>query len=153
IFNPSAGLTKTGKPSLMNLMMSIYYLLPLILLASTTANAQVYKCRSADQKTIYSDSPCTSGHVQVLTDIVAINPSASSNHDTSTVMQQLDIAVKSAISAGDLHRAQALATTPEHKTWVTAALKERASQPEKSEAVLKAEMASSTACEKAKRNL
>ncbi|MDP2247735.1 MAG: DUF4124 domain-containing protein [Nitrosomonadales bacterium] len=133
--------------------MSPYILLPLLLVFSASAHAQVYKCKSANQQVVYSDSPCDKGHVEVITDIMMFDSNSPTEDSQSRVMRQLDNAVISAINANDLDRAKALATTSEHKAWVAQAEKEIASQPQKSEATLKAEMASSTACENAKRNL
>jgi hypothetical protein len=133
--------------------MSPYLLLPLLWVFSASANAQVYKCKGANQQVVYSDSPCAKGHVEVITDIMVFDPGSPAEDGQSRVMRQLDNAVIAAINANDMTRAKALATTPEHKAWVAQAEKELANQPQKSEATLKAEMASSSACENAKRNL
>jgi hypothetical protein len=130
-----------------------YFLLPLFLIFSASANAQVYKCKGANQQVVYSDSPCGKDHIEVVTDIMMFDPNSPAEDGRSRVMRQLDSAVISAIDANDLTRARALATTQEHKTWVAQAEKEVASQPQKSEATLKAELASSSACENAKRKL
>ncbi|CAG0965867.1 hypothetical protein MTYP_00987 [Methylophilaceae bacterium] len=133
--------------------MSPVLLLPLLVIFSTTAHAQVFKCRNANHQVVYSDTPCGTGSVQIITDIMVNDPHTANADGKPPVMQQLDAAVKSAIAANDLTRAKALATTPEHKEWVAAAVKENAQLPGKSEAQLKMEKSSSAECKKAKRNL
>lgn len=127
--------------------------IPLLLLLSLPAQAQVYKCQSASQQTIYSNMPCPAGNVEVMTDIKLNDPQSNPAGNSSNLMRQLDSAVKTAILAGDLNRAQALATTYEHKQWVAEAISKEASQPQKSEALLKAELAASSDCAVARRNL
>lgn len=118
---------------------------------SMPVNAQVYKCQGQNQQVIYSDSPC--GNDGIITDIL-VNPYDYQTEDNrSRIMRQLDEAVISALQANDLVRAKALSTTDQHRIWVVEAEKELANQPQKSEATIKAEMASSAACLKAKSNL
>lgn len=137
--------------------MSRYFILPCLvafsLAFSMPASAQVYKCRGQNQQVIYSDSPCDNGHGEIITDIMVAYPNSQVDDSRSRVMRQLDDAVKSALAANDLVRAKALSTTAEHRAWITEAEKEIASKPQKSESALKAEMASSTACQKAKSSL
>lgn len=127
--------------------------LPIILLFSASAHAQVYKCKNDKQQVIYSDSPCPAGNTEQITNIKLNEPETNSFDSSSNIMRQLDIAVKSAILAGDLNKAGALATTFEQKQWVADAQINQNNQPQKSEAVLKAEMASSAACQSARRSL
>lgn len=122
------------------------------LAASMPVSAEVYKCEGQNQQVIYSDSPCDNGHGEIITDIMVAYPD-SQEDSRSRVMRQLDDAVKSALVANDLVRAKALSTTAEHRTWITEAEKEIANKPQKTETALKAEMASSTACQKAKSSL
>lgn len=133
--------------------MSPFLAIPLLLLLSLPAQAQVYKCQSANQQTIYSDTPCPAGNIEVMTNIKLNDPQSNPSSNSSSLMRQLDSAVKTAILAGDLDRAQALATTYEHKQWVADAISKQASQPQKSETLLKAELAASSDCAAARRNL
>jgi hypothetical protein len=94
-----------------------------LLLVTAPGYAQVYKCRDAQQNIIYSDSPCTAGHRQELTDIPAEGAvSLPANPvQKSAVMRQIDAAVKSAIATNNLPKAEALATTREHWEWIAEA--------------------------------
>jgi hypothetical protein len=135
-----------------------------ITLAASNAHAQVYKCQSG-KKTVYSDKPCATNTQQTITNIDA-KPDADHNEasdstidpykpgNISALNKQLDSAVKSAISNGDLVRAAALASTDEQRSWVNAAQKEekKASQG-RTEADLMAEKAGSSDCKNAKRAL
>jgi hypothetical protein len=133
--------------------MSPYLAIPIVLLFSATAHAQVYKCQNDKQQVVYSDSPCPAGNTEQVTNIKLNEPQADGFNNNSNLMRQLDGAVKSAILAGDLTKAAALATTFEQKQWVADAQMVQNNQPQKSEAVLKADMASSAACLSARRNL
>jgi hypothetical protein len=132
--------------------------IPIILLFSASAQAQVYKCQNEQQQVIYADSPCPAGNTEFVTDIKLYEPdsdhlSAYNLSDSPNLMRRLDGAVKSAILAGDLIKAGALASTIEQKQWVAEAQLQQNNQPQKSDAMLKAEMASSAACQNARRNL
>lgn len=133
--------------------MSPYYFFPCLLAFSLSVHGQVYKCIGMDQQVIYSDSPCANGHGEIVTDITVAVPDSPVEDNRNRIMRQLDDAVISALLANDLVRAKALSTTAQHRAWIMEAEKELASQPQKSEATLKAEMASSTACRKAKASL
>lgn len=129
-----------------------YYLLPLLLLASGSASAQIYKCQDTDQSISYSDRPCSDGHEQLVTDIVTAPLTSDGELSTELLRLQLDTAVKSAIASGDLQRARALASTQEHRNWVAdAQLIERANQLEAFSA--QGTLANSAACLRARENL
>lgn len=98
--------------------MSPYLAIPIVLLFSATAHAQVYKCQNDKQQVVYSDSPCPAGNTEQVTNIKLNEPQADGFNNNSNLMRQLDGAVKSAILAGDLTKAGALATTFEQKQWV-----------------------------------
>lgn len=133
--------------------MSPFLTIPIVLLFSASAQAQVYKCQNDKQQVIYSDSPCPAGNTELITNIKLNEPQVNGFNSTSHLMLQLDNAVKSAILAGDLTKAGALATTFEQKQWVADAQTKQNNQPQKSEATLKAEMATSQACASARRDL
>lgn len=130
-----------------------YLAIPIVLLFSASAQAQVYKCQNNKQQVIYSDSPCPAGNTELVTNIKLNEPQAAGFNGTSNLMLKLDNAVRSAILAGDLTKAGALATTLEQKQWVADAQFKQNNQPQKSEALLKAELASSVACQSARRSL
>ena len=127
-------------------------LIPPLLFAfafAAPAAAQVYKCQSGDS-VVYSDAPCKSG-AQTVTDIQTRIPAAGSTAPSLT--QRMDEAVRSAIAAGELQRAQALATTVQHQAWIVAAQRERTTSFGRTEADLSAERGDSQACQQAIRSL
>lgn len=136
-------------------MPAILFAFALLLAFAAPANAQVYKCQSADEKIVYSDVPCKSG-TQTVTDIpVTVPGNASANSaESAALARQMDSAVKSAIADNDLHRAQALATTREHWDWIAAAKREANQTPGlgRTEADLSAERGDSQACQQAIRS-
>lgn len=121
-----------------------------LVLMSAPAYAQVYKCTDANDNTVYSDSPCGAGYTQELTGIPAeidqAQPAASPQK--SAVIRQIDAAVKAAIAANNLPRAQALATTREHWDWIAQA---RASAPQ--QAAAPADIEDTYECMQAKQSL
>ncbi|PKO52166.1 MAG: hypothetical protein CVU26_07135 [Betaproteobacteria bacterium HGW-Betaproteobacteria-2] len=125
----------------------------LLIIFSTSAHAQVYKCKNAENQIIYSDTPCLPGSQEIATDIGTLQPGNADPDAAAGILRQLDAAVKSAIAANDMTRANALATTEKHREWITAAIREQAQQPGKSPAELQAQKASSSECATAKRNL
>ncbi len=136
-------------------------LLVILLLAfsANPATAEIYKCENAKGKIVYSDTPCHSSSTQTVTDI-QINLDTNQNDlqsldkKQSSVMRQLDSAVKSAISNEDFIRADALAATKEHHEWIAAAKKDAAqSVAGRTEADLIAEKSNSDECIQAKLNL
>ncbi len=133
--------------------MSPYLAVPIALLFSVPAHAQVYKCQNAKQQVVYSDSACPAGNTEQITNIKLNEPPSNGPNNHSNLMHQLDGAVKSAILAGDLTKAAALATSFEQKQWVADAQMIQNNQPHKSEAMLKADMANSAACLSARRSL
>jgi len=133
--------------------MSPYLAVPIALLFSVPAHAQVYKCQNAKQQVVYSDSACPAGNTEQITNIKLNEPPSNGPNNHSNLMHQLDGAVKSAILAGDLTKAAALATSFEQKQWVADAQMIQNNQPQKSEAMMKAEIASSSACLSARRSL
>jgi hypothetical protein len=132
--------------------MSPYLALPIVLLFSVQGHAQVYKCQNDKQQVVYTDSACPAGNKEQITNI-KLNEAESKFNNNSDLMRRLDVAVKSAILAGDLTKAAALASTFEQKQWVADAQLKQDTQPQKSEAMMKAEMASSSACLSARRSL
>jgi Domain of unknown function (DUF4124) len=132
----------------------------LLLFSVNLATAEVYKCANEKNKIVYSDTPCHPGSTQTVTEIQnspALNQSdlQSSDKKQSSVMRQLDNAVKSAIAAEDLIRAEALAITVEQHEWVAEAKKEfaRYMAAGRTEADLAAEKGSSDECLEAKHSL
>lgn len=98
------------------------FLSVLLLFVAPPLYAEVYKCTGADNRVVYSDSPCAAGRTQALTDIKpGQNTAQPALAQKPAVILQLDVAVKSAIAAGDLTRAEALATTREHWEWIAEA--------------------------------
>lgn len=136
-------------------MQPIIPALALLLAFAAPAHAEVYKCQDQDGKIVYSDAPCKSG-TQTVTDIPVTIPDAdAANHsESSALARQMDTAVKTAIADGDLHRAQALATTREHWDWIAAAKREANETPilGRTEADLSAERGDSQACQQAIRS-
>jgi hypothetical protein len=122
-----------------------------LLLAATPVYAQVYKCTDADNNTVYSDSPCNTGYVQELTGIPAENTQTQlpTPVQKSAVIRQIDAAVKAAIAANNIPRAQALATTREHWDWIAEARKSAPADP----AMQTADVEDTYECMQAKRNL
>ncbi len=139
---------------------NIFPILLVILLFAFSASpvkAEIYKCENAKGKIIYSDTPCHSSSTQTVTDIqtdVDTNQNGPQSAESS-VMRQLDSAVKSAIAAGDFIRADALAITKEHYEWIAAAKKDAAKEAVtgRTEADLIAEKSSSDECIQAKLSL
>ena len=125
-------------------------LIPLLLFAfAAPAAVQVYKCQNGDG-VVYSDAPCKSG-AQTVTDIQTRIPATASAGPSLT--QRMDEAVRSAIAAGELQRARALATTAQHQAWIAAAQRERTIAFGRTEADLSAERGDSQACQQAIRSL
>jgi len=122
-----------------------------LLMMAFPAQAQVYKCTSAQGRVVYSDSPCTKGNEQSLPGISnapqAVTPAAVAGKPA--VIQQLDTAVRSAIAVNDLSRAEALATTSEHWQWIGEA-KKNVSQTAKNQ---NPDPAQSAECQQAKSQL
>ena len=129
----------------------------LLAFAATSASAQVYKCTSAKNQTTYSDTPCSSGSVETITNT---EPSISGGDGSaeqmeSSITRQMDAAVKAAIANDDYIRAQALATTQQQRDWIAAAKKEYDGRMAVSltEANLYADKSTSAECLKARRDL
>jgi len=140
-------------------MPSIIFAFSLLLFAASPVYAQVYKCTTQQNKVAYTDTSCVTGSKQITTGIQS-QPSPTAlksivSNTNANITRQLDAAVKLAISNDDLVRAQALATTPEQKQWVTAARKEASKKvmAGRTETDLNAERANSYACRQAQRNL
>lgn len=137
----------------------IVLVISLLVFFASPVNAEVYKCENEKNKVIYSDTPCHSNSTQTVTDIQAnldINQNGlqSSEKKQSSVMRQLDSAVKSAIAEEDFVRADALALTKEHHEWIAAAKKDAArSVAGRTEADLIAEQSNSDECKQAKLSL
>lgn len=125
----------------------------LVLMATSSAYAQIYKCTSAEKKTIYTDKACAIGSLQTITEIS--KASTQGKIAESTINKQLDEAVKLAITNDDLVRAQALASSKEQKQWVVEAKKEasRKNLASRTDADARMEQANSYACQQAQRNL
>lgn len=134
-------------------MPPIIWALMLALLATGTANAQVYKCKSAKGVIVYSDTACAPGTQQSMPDIQSQAPATSIPADDNALTRQMDAAVKNAIAADDLIRARALATTDEQKAWVRATEKEAATRSAGGKDSTLAARADSAACKAAQRNL
>lgn len=136
-------------------MPPIIWALAFAMLLANTANAQVYKCKTDKNVTVYSDTACRPGTEQAMPDIQA-SPVAPSTPgmapDKDALTRQMDAAVKNAIAEDDLIRAQALATTAEQKAWVKAAQKEAASQKSAANNA-NPQRANSAECRDAKRSL
>jgi len=128
-------------------------LMPLLamLLVALPVQAQVYKCTSEEGGVVYSDSPCTMGDTQTLTGITGEASAENTPHlaRKPPVIQQLDIAVKSAIALNNLKRAEALATTREHWEWIAEARKQT---PQVTQAAT-SDLAASAECQQAKSQL
>lgn len=133
VIESSDGLTvckvmNTGKhPSKLTFrLLLIIAAVALLAFTATSASAQVYKCVGAKNQTTYSDKPCTNGATQALTNT---EPSLSIDADSarqieSSIMLQMDAAVKTAIADDDYTRAQALAITEEQREWISTAKKQ-----------------------------
>lgn len=140
-------------------MPPIIWALAFAMLAVETANAQVYKCKTAKNVTVYSDTACAPGTVQSMPDIQAttpVSPIPGMPAEKDALTRQMDAAVKNAIADDDLIRAQALATTAEQKAWVNAARKEAASRKAATGGANRdylADRANSSECRQAQRNL
>ncbi|MCB4811595.1 DUF4124 domain-containing protein [Methylovorus menthalis] len=96
-------------------------LFSLVLLAiATPAMAQVYKCESS-QGVVYSDTPCASKSGQTKLDIQA-DPAPTQEGaaatDKNRYVQQLDEAVKAALAANDIAKAERLAITAEQRDLI-----------------------------------
>lgn len=129
----------------------------LFMLITAPAKADIYKCESAQGKTIYSDTPCHSSSTQTLTDIqpdVVTNPHPQ-DKTKSVVIRQLDEAVKAAIATGDIVRASALAVTNEQRDWVAYAKRgsDGKAIPGSSQITIAAEKSESGECRQAKLDL
>ncbi len=128
----------------------------LLVLVSAPAKADIYKCESAQGKTVYSDTPCHSNSTQTLTDIRPDVVTAPQPQDKpkSVVIQQLDEAVRSAIATGDFVRADALAVTSEQRGWIAAARRNSDGKAEERSRVnLAADKSESGECRQAKLDL
>lgn len=137
-------------------MPPIIWALAVAMLAAGTANAQVYKCKSGKDVTVYSDTACPPGTAQPMPQIDTGRSAPSipgAPVDKDSLTRQMDAAVKQAIAVDDLIRARALATTDEQKAWVRAAEKEAAAQSSAREDANAATLANSAACKKAQRQL
>lgn len=91
-----------------------------LLAIATPAMAQVYKCESS-QGVVYSDTPCASKTGQTKLDIQADpspTPEGSVTTDKNRYVQQLDDAVKAALAANDIAKAERLAITPEQRELI-----------------------------------
>lgn len=95
--------------------MSPLLLVPLLVIFTSTAHAEVYKCQTANNQIVYSDTPCEADSKEIATDIMSPAPLSVDTGSKANIMRQLDAAVKSAIVANDMTRARALVTTTEHK--------------------------------------
>lgn len=89
-------------------------ILPVVMLATGHANAQVYKCTSFDslnnkEITIYTDSPCGEQLKQTV-----INVSVKTNATVSPDQSSLDLRVAQAVLDQDFALAKSLATSKEH---------------------------------------
>jgi hypothetical protein len=129
----------------------------LFVLVAAPAKADIYKCESAQGKTVYSDTPCHSSSTQTLTDIrpdVVENPQPQ-DKTKSVVIRQLDEAVKSAIATGDFMRANALAVTSEQHGWIASASKDSDGKAAagRSQTTIAAEKSESGECRQAKLEL
>jgi hypothetical protein len=125
----------------------------LLTIFSSAAYAQVYKCKDAENQIIYSDTPCLPGSKEIATDINTLQPANADPDAAAGIMRQLDAAVKSAIAANDMTRANALAMSEKHREWIAVAIREQALHTDKSPAELQAQKASSSECATAKRSL
>ena len=103
------------------LMKNAACLFSLALLAiATPAMAQVYKCESS-QGVVYSDTPCASKAGQTKLDIQADPAPAqegAASTDKNRYVQQLDDAVKAALAANDIAKAERLAITAEQRELI-----------------------------------
>jgi uncharacterized protein DUF4124 len=126
-------------------------------LTAGSAEAEIYKCESAQGKIVYSDTPCHFNATQTVTDIQPDTSISSDNPQSpnkkSTSVLQLDEAIKSAIATGDFDRASALAVNNEQRGWVATAKKGAAPAAAKSKADLAAETSESGECKQAKSDL
>ena len=91
-----------------------------LLAIATPAMAQVYKCESS-QGVVYSDTPCASKTGQTKLDIQA-DPAPTQEGaaptDKNRYVQQLDEAVKAALAANDIAKAERLAITAEQRDLI-----------------------------------
>jgi hypothetical protein len=140
-------------------MPAIIWALTLAMLSVDTAYAQVYKCKTAKNVIVYSDTACSPGSEQSLPDIQS-SPSATlipgAPVEKDAITRQMDAAVKNAIAVDDLIRARALATTAEQKSWVRSAEKEASSQKSSGRNADRdylADRADSAECKAAKRDV
>lgn len=129
-------------------------LLMLALIISPDAQAQIYKCRTGDNATIYSDRPCQSGRqteIDIQSSPTAVDGGVKVD---ASLRRRLDAAVKAAILRQDYARAEALAATDEQRAWIAAARKQAAAGEDgRSEPALRAEKHHSAQCEEARRDL
>lgn len=128
-------------------------LMSLLMVFTNTTHAAVYKCQTANDQIVYTDTPCEAGNKEIAMEVISPSAQGIDTASKASIMRQLDAAVKSAIAANEMTRAGALATTTEHKEWIAAAMKENARQTFKSPAELREEKASSAECAAAKRKL
>ena len=90
-----------------------------VLLAAFSAHAQTYKC-VVNGQTQYSDQPCGAA-TTVIRSSAAMQGASGSTAAGSNVMRQLDAAVATALSDGDIARAESLAVTAEQWQMVNQA--------------------------------
>lgn len=79
-------------------------------------HAEVFKCRSAQGKVEYSDSPCANA---VPTGIENAPAPKGASEDAN--VRALGVYVREAIAKKEYDRASALAATQEHRDWIAAA--------------------------------
>lgn len=102
-------------------------------LLSTHANAEVYKCTSADSvtgknKVVYSDAPCAKSEKQTLT-AIPLQSQLAKQTPEATPAATLDAAVASAVLSRDFKLAKSLAATKEHWRLIAIAEGEAVTQP------------------------
>ena len=112
-------------------------LMSLLMVFTNTTHAAVYKCQTANDQIVYTDTPCEAGNKEIAMEVISPSAQGIDTASKASIMRQLDAAVKSAIAANEMTRARALATTTEHKEWIAAAMKENARQTFKSPAELR----------------
>jgi len=129
----------------------------LMLTFSQVAQADVYKCKDANNKTLYSQSPCSADKTGSKIDVQSSrNATYAQEPVKAPIIKQLDSSVAAAIAKGDFAHAERIAVTKEQWEAIGSAKKELASSQNKvttgrTEADLSAEKGSSIECEQAKR--
>lgn len=127
----------------------------LTLLYTQHSYAEVYKCKGSQNKTVYSDKPCSAGIGKKL-DIDTDFSQNSQPVEKSPAIRQLDASVAAAIAQGDLSHAESLAVTKEQWESIAKAKKLNQENQDKivtgrTEADLSAEKGDSYECQQAKR--